>query len=209
MRFTSKKIGLSSIFGTILLLMLGFSLMLANSASAALFLLLDDIKGESTDKDHPGWIELNSFSFGVTNLGGGSSGAGAGRVEFSEITITKSTDTASPKLFEAVATGRHFEEATLDDTKTMAGKPVTFLEFKFQNVFVTSFDMIGIANAVPTETVAFNFGKIEMIFNQYDDKGNLIQQIIGGPVNVAPIPGSLLLLGSGLLGLVGWRRTKS
>lgn len=206
MRFTSKRMGLSSILAINLLLMLGFSLMLTNSASAALFLLLDDIKGESTDKDHKDWIELSSFSFGVTNtaVGSSSGGAGAGKVDLTELTIIKHTDIASPKLFEATAKGSHFPTAVLDDTKIVSDKSVTFLEFKFQDVLISKFDISGTSDSVPTETLSFNFSKIEMIFNQFDNQGDLIQQITGGPVvNVVPIPGGLLLLGSGIIGLMG------
>ena len=38
---------------------------------------------------------------------------GTGRADFSSLSIVKVVDKASPKLFSACATGRHFDEAKL------------------------------------------------------------------------------------------------
>ena len=46
------------------------------------FLKIDGIDGESTDKTHPGEIEISSFSWGVSNpssVGGRGGGGGAGK----------------------------------------------------------------------------------------------------------------------------------
>jgi type VI secretion system secreted protein Hcp len=62
------------------------------------FLKIDGIQGESQDKTHKNEIQLNSFSWGASNMGTSATGggAGAGKVQFSDFSITKSVDTASP-----------------------------------------------------------------------------------------------------------------
>ena len=42
------------------------------------FLKIDGIEGESTDKTHPGEIEIQSFSWGVSNTASGGAGGGGG-----------------------------------------------------------------------------------------------------------------------------------
>jgi hypothetical protein len=53
------------------------------------FLKVAGVTGDSTDKDHKGWFEIDGFDFGVTQSGGAAtgSGAGAGKVAFSPLTV--------------------------------------------------------------------------------------------------------------------------
>ena len=48
------------------------------TAAVDMFLKLDDIKGECTQKGFEGAIEIDAFSWGATNTGGGPRGGGAG-----------------------------------------------------------------------------------------------------------------------------------
>lgn len=66
----------------LLCIVLSVSAVLAQSSAFAavdLFLNLDGVTGESTDKAHLGWIEIASFQFGVTSpttIGSATGGAG-------------------------------------------------------------------------------------------------------------------------------------
>jgi len=71
------------------------------------YIYFDSIKGSQPD----GGIEISSFSWGASNamnIGSATSGAGAGKVRVHDLTITKNTDSASPNLFQACASGQHF-----------------------------------------------------------------------------------------------------
>lgn len=83
-------------------------------AAVDAFIWFDDVKGPSTVQ--PGAIELTSFSWGASNpttIGSATGGSGAGKGRVSEIVITKSTDSASPVLMRACASGKHFPTVTL------------------------------------------------------------------------------------------------
>ena len=61
------------------------------------FLKIDDLVGESQDKQHAGEIEVLAWSFGESNsspphAGGGG---GAGKVSVQDLSITKNTDKSS------------------------------------------------------------------------------------------------------------------
>ena len=128
------------------------------------FLKLDGIKGESTDHKHKGDIELSSFSIGAGGAQHASGGGGgAGKVSFNSFTITKKLDKASPALFKAAATGVHFKEATIVFRKAGKGQH-EFLEYKLNQVLISSIQDGTSQKASPIEQVTFNFAKIEETF---------------------------------------------
>ena len=55
---------------------------------------IDGIKGESTDEKHKDKLEIDSFSWGVSNSGsmGRGGGGGTGKAEFQDVHFTKQTD---------------------------------------------------------------------------------------------------------------------
>ena len=70
------------------------------------FLEIDGIKGESKDKDHKNWINVSSFSWGMTNTpAAGGGGAGAGKVSFHDFHFVAKLSKASPQLLAAAAGG--------------------------------------------------------------------------------------------------------
>ena len=73
------------------------------------FLKLDGIPGESNDKSHPNEIEIESYSWGVSNSGslGSGGGGGAGKASFTDMNFTAPASAAGPLLAAACATGKH------------------------------------------------------------------------------------------------------
>jgi len=77
------------------------------------FLKLDGIKGESADAKHKGEIDIESFSWGMSQTGVSATGGGggAGRVKVHDISFVKRTDASSPLLMLNCANGAHIKEA--------------------------------------------------------------------------------------------------
>src|SRR4051812_1418407 len=96
------------------------------------FLKIDGVGGESTDKTHPGEIEVSSFSWGESNTGtvapGG--GAGAGKVVMQDFHFTMNSSKATPKLMVACATGKHFPTVLITMRKAGGGGGFEFLVIK-------------------------------------------------------------------------------
>lgn len=106
-------------------------------------------------------IELESFSWGATNattIGSATGGAGAGKVKFNELTISKKVDKASPTIFKTSAMGAHYQTATL--TLRKAGEKTPYMTYTMETVFVTNVTYSGDSPNVATETVTFVFGKV-------------------------------------------------
>ena len=89
------------------------------------FLKIDGIDGDSTSVQHKGEIDVQSWSWGVTQTGssgGGGGGGGAGRAVFQDFHFVSRISKASPALFLACATGQHHKDATLTGERAGSAK---------------------------------------------------------------------------------------
>lgn len=140
-----------------------------------MFLKLDGISGESADDKHKGEIDIQSFSFGVSQAGtaGRGGGAGAGKASFTDISIVKSADKASPNLMAKCATGEHIASALLTVRKA-GGTQQEYYKIKLTDLLVSNFQNTGSGeDSIPMETLSLNFSKIEFEYNEQDNKGGL------------------------------------
>jgi len=138
------------------------------------FLKLDKIDGESQDAKHPKEIEILAWSWGASNhtsVGSATGGAGAGKVQFQDITVTKHVDSASPKLLTACATGSHIASGKL--TVRKAGtNPLEYITIEFKEMFVASLSTGGSGGEDKlTENVSFAFAAMNLIYTPQDAKG--------------------------------------
>ncbi len=102
---------------------------------------------------------ISTVSFGLTNAAAASSGggAGAGKVSFRELVVTRTLDASSPALFIAAAEGRVFATASVAMTDASG---TTVATFDLQNVIVSSLVSGTDGSAQPMETVGLVFAKI-------------------------------------------------
>jgi type VI secretion system secreted protein Hcp len=136
------------------------------------FLKLDGIQGDATADGHTNEIELTGWHFGGTNAGGfgvSGPGGGAGKVQVNDFVFTMHADKSSPKLFEAMASGKHIPNATLSVRKA-GGSAIDFLKVNLTNILVSSFHTSG-NGLLPGIEVALNFAKIEMEFKTQNNDG--------------------------------------
>jgi type VI secretion system secreted protein Hcp len=139
------------------------------------FLKLDGIEGESQDSKHKGEIQLESFSFGVSQAGTAAygGGMGAGKASVSDFQIVKKADKASFKLFLNCAQGKHIASGVLIARKA-GGDQMEYYKVKLTDLIVSSWQNAGTGNdAVPLEQVSFNYSKIELEYKEQDQKGAL------------------------------------
>ncbi len=140
------------------------------------FLKIDGIDGESTDDKHKDWIEVLSFSSGVSQTSTGSSSSGgarsAERCNHQDFSIVHTLDKASPKLALACCKGEHIPEVTVALCRATGDKQ-KYMEYKMTDVIVSSVRPGGSAQggeSLPLEEVSFNYSKIEWIYTATDHK---------------------------------------
>lgn len=142
----------------------------------AAFIKFDGVDGECKDKDHKGWSDIESFAQGLSQPGGGATGAARrrGDVIMHDINCTKQLDKASPKLAESICLGKVFPKVLIHLTAsyTDAGR-VTYYAYDLKNVLVTSYNIGGSGQSeqVPTEQFSLNFEEIKVTYTENDEAG--------------------------------------
>jgi type VI secretion system secreted protein Hcp len=138
-----------------------------------MFLKLDGIKGESADKSHKDEIAILAWSWGVSNSGSAHTGggAGSGKVNIQDLSLTKYIDVASPDLVLFSCNGKHIPKAQL--TVRKAGEnPLEYLIIKLEDILVASYSTGGSGGEDRlTENITLNFAKVDMEYTAQDAKG--------------------------------------
>ena len=125
-----------------------------------LFLRIEGVLGESTDKDHKGWIDVLSYNWGLSMSGD--------MVQAGYFNVTLGVSRASPKLLEYATTGAHSAQAIL-----CANGPQTknFLCWYMDDVRVGYYRTSG-SGASAIEQVGLDFCKIKIDY--VDSQGNKV-----------------------------------
>jgi type VI secretion system secreted protein Hcp len=128
------------------------------------FLTITGLKGESTDSKHPEWIELLSWSHGLSQPVSTQSGTGgrtSERVNISDVSVVKNMDKASPDLALACCNGKHFPEAKIECCEASENKHV-YAVITMEDVIISSYQPSGSQGGdKPLESLSLNFGKIK------------------------------------------------
>ena len=111
-------------------------------------------------------IDVLAYSWGASNSGSAAhgGGGGAGKANFQDISITKLVDKASPVLFKYCATGQHIPSVTLNVNRPGGPKGAPYMQYKLEEVFVTSVSHGSSGDNKPTENVTFNYGSIKQTY---------------------------------------------
>jgi type VI secretion system secreted protein Hcp len=137
-----------------------------------IYMKIEGIDGDVTVQGHEKEIELHSFQFGVSRsltapTGGQDRESSAPSI--SEITVTKTMDKASPKLFgEAlVGTGKNVE---IFFVLTGQDKVLTYAKYTLENCMISSYS-VSSGGDRPMESLSLNFEKITFEHIPIDGQG--------------------------------------
>ena len=140
-----------------------------------IFAKIGDIKGESHDVKHKDEIEVLSWSWGVTQTGSVTHGAGggAGKASFHDFNFTHHIDKASPLLMKSCATGTHMAEATITVRKAGKGQH-DYLIIKMTDVLITGV-ALSLASDEPSgaENVTLQSAKVDLEYRAQKADGSL------------------------------------
>jgi len=139
------------------------------------YIQFDGVKGESLDKDHKDWSDIESFNQVIHKPGTGTGVARRrGDVILDDILIVKALDKSSPKLAESVCKGKVFPKVLIHVTRSYedAGR-VTYYAYELKNVQVVSYSVGGATQAQqqPLEEVSLNFEEIKVTYTEADSGG--------------------------------------
>jgi len=150
--------------------------------STVMFMNIEGIPGESTDDNHEGWIEVESFSAGINNPTGGSVRSGdadsrtTGPVNHNDFSVTKFLDSSSTSLYTACCDGTHIPKVDVQVCRA-AGEKICYMKYVFTDVIFTGVLTDGSSgDPIPIEEVTFNYGEVEWTYTKLDNKGKPIEE---------------------------------
>lgn len=150
------------------------------------YVKFDGIPGESSDDKHKDWIEILSVNHGVHQLASSTaSSAGGGTIEgasLRHLSFAHLVDKATPKLFEACCSGKHFKEVIFELCRAGNGTgKQKYLEIKLEEVIIADVDVGGADGHFPRANVVLNYGRIKLTYlHQKRSDGTGGGQISGG-----------------------------
>ncbi len=102
------------------------------------FLKIDGVTGDATDAAHKGWFEIDGFDFGVlSSIGSATGGAGAGKTQFSPLTIDIHSLAGLATLLGDEVAGRAIKSIELAAVDN-AHKADALFDLKFTDVLIDS-----------------------------------------------------------------------
>lgn len=139
-------------------------------------LVIKGVEGETADDKFKGdkGIDIESFSWGISNSGSASAvgGAGSGKASFSDLSLMKKVDKSSPKLAYSAANGSHFEEAVLHVRKQGEGQQ-EYYTVTLTDLLVTSFQASAGGGPEIHESFSLNYAKIKFDYKPQKPDGSL------------------------------------
>jgi len=136
------------------------------------YLKIDSIPGEAKDDGHKEWIDLLSYSHGITRP---PAQPGTPNVpQLRDLTIVKSVDKATPKLMLAACDGKVFPKVEIHlvhKSGPLGAEP--YMQYVLSDATVVAAQTGGPSSGepLPSEQVSFNYAKIEWSYTYVDDSG--------------------------------------
>lgn len=142
-------------------------------AQSGIYLKLGDIKGESTERDHPDWMVLESFSHTLTTqVQAGGSGRTRGVPVHEPIVVDKALGRGSVPVIELLNTGAAAKDAEISFVRASGERPFEYLEIKLKNVYVTSYSLNASAGDMPMESFSLVYEEITWTYTPQRPDGS-------------------------------------
>lgn len=144
--------------------------------AATMFVKINDIDGDATEKSHEKWIVVSSLAFAVERISeeeGGSAQRGFGKSEFKMVELESQLGKASMQLMLSVANGTYRKEIEIhmcrsgDDPKKGL-EP--YLIWKVKDCYIQNYSVDGSEDSIPKEKWGIKYNAIEVEYKATDIK---------------------------------------
>ena len=128
---------------------------------------IDSIPGESRKKGHEAQIEIDSWTFGMSQAASVShgGGSGAGRVQIQDMHLMKRMCKADTVLMKHCADGTHIDKVVIYCEKAGGASTVEYVRIDLTQVLVTSHQVNGaVGGDEVTVGVSLNFAKYLLVY---------------------------------------------
>jgi type VI secretion system secreted protein Hcp len=131
------------------------------------YLRIPNIPGDSAVNNHANDIDVQTFTWGMTNSAGTATGA-----KFTNLTITKFIDPASPLLMSAAAAGTSLGTIVLFAEKP-GPSPFEYVRLTIGGAKVTSLKQTGDRASGILETVGLAYTKLTLRYAKQSQDGSI------------------------------------
>jgi type VI secretion system secreted protein Hcp len=144
--------------------------------AATMFVKINDIEGDATEKSHDKWIVVSSLAFSLERISeeeGGSAQRGFGKSEFKMVELESQLGKASMQLMLSVANGTYRKEIEIhmcrsgDDPKKGL-EP--YLIWKVKDCYIQNYSVDGSEDSIPKEKWGIKYNAIEVEYKATDIK---------------------------------------
>ncbi len=141
----------------------------------AIYLKIDGINGNSLDESHTDWIEVQTWTWGATNMSnvGQGGGAAVGTSDVQPITLTVTSAKSSVEMMHRCITGKHLGDITLEATKTTGEKEDKWLKIELKDALISGMQMGGDSSGYGIDTVTIQYEEHKHEIFEQDKKGIL------------------------------------
>ena len=143
----------------------------------SIFMQITGIKGESSDKNHKGWMDIDSVQWGVnrqiTSATSTMNDRESSNAVISDLTFTRNMDSATPSLFMDACCGKG-KDVVIHLTKTGTGSGADiYMEYTLKNALISDYHVNSTAQDTnrPMEQITLSFVEIEVRYTAYDEDG--------------------------------------
>jgi len=138
-----------------------------------LYMKYGNIEGDATQKGFEGWLNIDSFDWGLhrklaDDQVGRAFNREAAQAQVRDVTVTKEVDHATGALLEAATTASKGETCEIAFLRT--GNPgEVYLQFTLTDAVVHTLGMATGTEERPTETLKLDFTKVEITVKVLDE----------------------------------------
>ena len=147
----------------------------------AIYLHVEGLEGDVTAAGHESWIECESLNWGVARGIQTPTGSAQEREStapsISEVSVVKVMDKCTPKLFTEATVG--VGKLVKIDLVQTGDQLETYMAYTLTDTLISSYS-VSSGGEKPTESVTFNFTKVEMKYTPFDNKNNPLGAIPAG-----------------------------
>ena len=133
------------------------------AAGLSIFLRVEGLLGESTDRGHKDWSDATGYRHAVRRLAGAQP-----RVQHDELVVLKVTDRTSSALYDKAAAGEPLPRVDLDVCK-QGPQPLCFLQIRLTDALVSRFSQ----GADLVDRLGFSYRQIEWTYRLFRNDGTV------------------------------------
>jgi len=147
-------------------------------ATTDYLLKIEGVQGESKQEGYADHIDLDSWSWGMSNSGSAAQGGGLGTAKASaqDFHFVIRNGKSSPQLFYFCSTGKVIPTATLICRKSTGDTSTgEYYRVIFNECLISSHQQGGSggSNMLPMEQVSFNYAKVTVEYHEQKEDGSL------------------------------------